>query len=163
MRLLKIGGKIMICPYCQDSSETGTKVTDTSHDKKGGIRRRRECKNCGERFTTYERPMLTPPMIVKHDGSKENFNSEKVLKGIQLACVKRPVSQADMERLTGEIENQLALLGKVEVESKIVGDLIIEGLKELDQIAYIRFALVYLGLDDIQSIRSEIDRLIEIQ
>lgn len=153
----------MLCPYCQANTEVGTKVTDTAHDKKGGIRRRRECKNCGERFSTYERPVLTPPMIIKHDGSKENFNSDKVLKGIQLACVKRPVSQADMERLTGEIENKLALMGKLEVPSKAVGDLIIEGLKEVDQIAYIRFALVYLGLDDIHSIRTEIDRLIENQ
>lgn len=151
----------MLCPYCQINTNVGTKVTDTTHDKRGGIRRRRECKHCGERFSTYERPILTAPMIIKQDSSRENFSSEKILRGIQLACVKRPVSAAEMEGLAGEIENKLIRMGKLEVSSKVVGDLIFEGLKELDQIAYIRFALVYLRLDDIHMIQEEIDRLIE--
>jgi len=151
----------MICPHCHDNENEGTKVIDTTHDARGGIRRRRECKHCGQRFSTYERPILTAPLIVKEDGSREAFDREKLLRSIRLAVVKRPVSAADIERLAGEIESALVEQGKEEVSSKMVGDTVINGLKELDQIAYIRFALVYLGLDDLHAIRHEIDRLIE--
>jgi transcriptional repressor NrdR len=151
----------MICPHCQDNHKEGTKVVDTTHDSRGGIRRRRECKKCGQRFSTYERPILATPLIVKQDGTREEFDKEKLLRGVRLACVKRPVAAADIDRLVGEIESTLQRMGKSEVSSRVVGDMVIAGLKELDQIAYIRFALVYLGLDDLHQIRSEIDRLIE--
>jgi transcriptional repressor NrdR len=151
----------MICPHCHDNENEGTKVIDTTHDTRGGIRRRRECKHCGQRFSTYERSILAAPLIVKEDGTREEFDREKLLRSIQLAVVKRPVSAADIDRLAGEIESDLLDQGKEEVSSKIVGDRVINGLKELDQIAYIRFALVYLGLDDLHAIRNEIDRLIE--
>jgi transcriptional repressor NrdR len=148
----------MRCPYCQHHD---SKVLDTSHDSHGGIRRRRECFKCGQRFSTYERPILATPLIVKQDGTREEFDREKLARGIRISCVKRPVSAADIERLIGQVEAQLQKLGKAEVSSRVVGDLVIDGLKEMDQIAYIRYAIVYLGLDDLQSIRTEIDHLLE--
>lgn len=148
----------MRCPYCQHHD---SKVLDTSHDSHGGIRRRRECFKCGQRFSTYERPILATPLIVKQDGTREEFDREKLARGIRISCVKRPVSAADIERLIGQVESQLQKQGKSEVSSRIVGDLVIDGLKEMDQIAYIRYAIVYLGLDDLHSIRNEIDHLLE--
>jgi transcriptional repressor NrdR len=100
-------------------------------------------------------------MIVKQDGTRESFDREKLTNGIQIACAKRPVSAADIERLVGEIETSLCMMGKPEVSSRVVGDFVITGLKELDQIAYIRYAIVYLGLDDLRAIQSEIDSLLE--
>jgi len=148
----------MRCPYCKFEQ---SRVVDTSHDVRGGVRRRRECENCGQRFSTYERPILATPMIVKQDGTREEFDREKLIRGIRIACAKRPVSATDIERLVGEIEATLQAMGRAEVSSRVVGDMVIAGLKELDQIAYIRYAIVYLGLDDLHAIRKEIDRLLE--
>ncbi len=148
----------MRCPYCQHHD---SKVLDTSHDSHGGIRRRRECFKCGQRFSTYERPILATPLLIKQDGTREEFDREKLARGIRISCVKRPVSAADIERLIGQVETQLQKLGKSEVSSRVVGDLVINGLKEMDQIAYIRYAIVYLGLDDLHAIRNEIDHLLE--
>ena len=148
----------MRCPYCQHHD---SKVLDTSPDSHGGIRRRRECFKCGQRFSTYERPILATPLIVKQDGTREEFDREKLARGIRISCVKRPVSAADIERLIGQVESQLQKLGKAEVSSRVVGDLVIDGLKEMDQIAYIRYAIVYLGMDDLHEIRKEIDHLLE--
>ena len=148
----------MRCPYCQHDN---SRVLDTTHDSQGGIRRRRECLDCGQRFSTYERAILSTPLLVKQDGTREEFDREKLARGIRISCAKRPVSAADIERLIGQVESSLQKLSKAEVSSRIVGDLVIDGLKELDQIAYIRYAIVYLGLDDLQSIRKEIDKLLE--
>ncbi len=149
----------MRCPYC---AEADSKVIDTNHDARGGVRRRRECLKCGQRFSTYERAVLSTPMLVKQDGTRQEFDREKLLHGIRISCAKRPVSATDMERLVGEIEATLQTMGEVEVSSRVVGDMVINGLKELDHIAYIRYAIVYLGLDDLKSIRNEIDHLLEI-
>ncbi len=148
----------MRCPYCQNDE---SKVLDTSHDSHGGIRRRRECMKCGQRFSSYERPILSTPLIVKQDGMREEFDREKLARGIRISCAKRPVSAADIERLIGQVESDLQKLGKAEVSSRVVGDLVIRGLKEMDQIAYIRYAIVYLRLHDLHSLRNEIDRLLE--
>lgn len=148
----------MRCPYCQNER---SRVIDTTHDSRGGIRRRRECLSCEKRFSTYERPILSTPLLIKQDNTREEFDREKLIKGIRIACVKRPVSAADIERLVGEIEAALQGMGRSEVSSRVVGDLVMTGLKKLDLIAYIRFAIVYLGLDDLSSIRKEIDRLLE--
>ena len=148
----------MRCPYCQHNN---SKVLDTTHDSQGGIRRRRECLDCGQRFSTYERAILATPLLIKQDGAREEFDREKLARGVRIACAKRPVSAADIERLIGQIETQLQKMGKAEVPSRTVGDLVISALKELDQIAYIRYAIVYLGLDDLHSLRNEIDRLLE--
>ena len=148
----------MRCPYCQNDD---SKVLDTSHDSHGGIRRRRECLKCGQRFSSYERPILATPLIVKQDGAREEFDREKLARGIRISCAKRPVSAADIERLIGQVETDLQKLGKAEVSSRVVGDLVIHGLKEMDQIAYIRYAIVYLRLDDLHALRNEINRLLE--
>lgn len=134
---------------------------DTSHDARGGIRRRRECNNCNQRFSTYERAILANPLLVKQDGTREEFDRDKLLAGIRISCAKRPVSAAEIERLAGEIESTLQAMGRSEVSSRVVGDMVIAGLKELDQVAYIRYAIVYLGLDDLRSIRDEIDHLLD--
>lgn len=148
----------MHCPYCQFER---SRVVDTSHDSRGGIRRRRECERCKQRFSTYERPILATPLIIKQDGTREEFDRDKLIRGIRISCAKRPVSAADIDRLVGEIEAALQAMGKEEVSSRVVGDMVIAGLKEMDHIAYIRYAIVYLGLDDLRSIRHEIDRLLE--
>ena len=148
----------MRCPYCQDED---SRVVDTSHDSRGGIRRRRECSNCDQRFSTYERAILANPLLVKQDGTREEFDRDKLLGGIRISCAKRPVSAAEIERLVGEIESTLQAMGRSEVSSRVVGDMAIAGLKELDQVAYIRYAIVYLGLDDLRSIRDEIDHLLD--
>lgn len=147
----------MKCPYCEHEK---TRVIDTSHDTRGGIRRRRVCTNCRQRFSTYERAILATPLLVKRDGTREEFSNEKLMAGIRVACAKRPVAAIDIERLVGEIEAELQQLGKAEVPSRLVGDRVIKQLKELDQVAYIRYAIVYLRLDDLESIRNEIDRLL---
>lgn len=147
----------MHCPYCQHDR---SRVLDTVHDSRGGVRRRRECSNCGQRFSTYERPILATPLIIKQDGTREEFDREKLLRGIRISCAKRPVSAVNIERLVGEIEGALQRMGRAEVSSRVVGDMVINGLKELDQIAYIRYAIVYLNLGDLHSIRKEIDRLL---
>jgi transcriptional repressor NrdR len=148
----------MRCPYCKHHD---SKVLDTSHDSHGGIRRRRECLKCRQRFSSYERPILATPLIIKQDGAREEFDREKLARGIRISCAKRPVSAADIERIIGQVETQLQKMGKAEVSSRVVGDLVMTTLKEVDQIAYIRYAIVYLGLDDLQSIRTEIDQLLE--
>jgi transcriptional repressor NrdR len=149
----------MICPYCQSKR---TRVIDTSHDARGGVRRRRVCLGCSQRFSTYERAVLASPVVSKQDGTREEFDRQKLMDGVKIACAKRPVPIADIERLVGEIESTLQAMGKAEVSSRVVGDMVIAGLKELDQIAYIRYAIVYLGLDDLDAIRDEIDRLLEV-
>ncbi|MBI5842833.1 MAG: transcriptional repressor NrdR [Chloroflexi bacterium] len=148
----------MRCPYCQHHD---SKVLDTSHDSHGGIRRRRECLKCGQRFSSYERPILATPLIVKQDGTREEFDREKVARGVRISCAKRPVSAADIERMIGQVESQLQKLGKAEVSSRVVGDLVMAGLKDMDEVAYIRYAIVYLGLTDLESIRKEINHLLE--
>ncbi len=147
----------MRCPYCQNDE---SKVVDTTHDGRGGIRRRRECLSCGQRFSSYERPVLATPLIVKQDGTREEFDREKLERGIRIACAKRPVPATDIERLVGQIETDLQQTGKPEISSRVVGDLVIKGLKEMDQIAYIRYAIVYLRLDDLHALRDEIDHLL---
>ena len=146
------------CPYC---GHRKTRVIDTSHDSRGGIRRRRVCTSCQERFSTYERPILATPLLVKRDGTREEFSREKLRSGIRVACAKRPVAAADIERLVGEIEAELRQMGKAEVPSRLVGDKVIRKLRELDEVAYIRYAIVYLRLDDLESIQDEIESLLE--
>lgn len=148
----------MNCPYCHSDK---SRVIDTTHDSRGGIRRRRECESCSQRFSTYERPILATPLIIKRDGTREEFDREKLHRGIRIACVKRPVTAGEIDNLVSEIEISLQKMGRTELSSRVVGDMAISGLKELDLIAYIRYAIVYLRLDDLNAIRNEIDRLLE--
>ena len=147
----------MICPFCQHQN---SKVIDTNKDAHGGIRRRRECLYCHQRFSTYERPILTTPMLIKQNGAREEFNRDKLLQGLRIACAKRPVPAASLEKLVDDIEAELQKMGRVEINSRVVGDLAIRGLKELHHVAYIRYAIVYLRLDDLHAVRDEIDRLL---
>ena len=135
-------------------------MIDTSKDAHGGIRRRRECLYCHQRFSTYERPILTTPMLIKQNGAREEFNRDKLLQGLRIACAKRPVPAASLEKLVDDIEAELQKMGRVEINSRVVGDLAIRGLKELDHVAYIRYAIVYLRLNDLHAVRDEIDRLL---
>ena len=137
----------MKCPFC---GYPDTKVLDSRPTEDGtAIRRRRECPNCGARFTTYERYELGPAWVVKKDGRRERFSREKILNGIMKACEKRPVSYDDIEKLVNSTVLKLQRGGKKEVESREIGELVMEGLKELDQVAYVRFASVYRDFREI--------------
>ncbi|MBZ0299832.1 MAG: transcriptional regulator NrdR [Anaerolineae bacterium] len=146
----------MECPYC---GADGSKVIHTTRDVGGSIRRRRECKSCGVRFNTFERAELTTPMLIKHDGNREEFNREKLIHAIRMACAKRPVSASAITCLAEGIEHALQQLGCDEVPSQTVGDMVVRGLRELDQVAYVRYALIYLQLNNLDGVLNEIDRL----
>jgi len=147
----------MKCPYCQHSD---TSVIDTTKDSRGGVRRRRECNSCHQRFSTYERPILTTPLLIKRDGTREEFDREKLLAGLRMACTKRPIPAATIEDLVNSIESELQKKGRAEINSRLIGDLAVKGLKEIDHIAYIRYAIVYLRMDDLHTIRDEINYLL---
>ena len=146
----------MKCPYCGNAR---TRVIDTTRSARG-IRRRRVCKACGQRFSTMERAILTTPLVVKRDDQREEFNHEKLLSGLRTACARRPVSADDLERLVDRVESRIRQLGKTEIPSRVIGDLTIEELKALDPVSYIRYAIVYLGLEDLEAVRAEIDHLL---
>lgn len=150
----------MRCPYCQ---ATNTRVVDTFRDKTGRVRRRRECQQCKRRFSTVEQWIQELPLVIKADGKREPFLREKILRGLRIACWKRPVSATDLERLVDEVEEYVRSLGRPEVPSRMIGDRVIEGLKRLDPVAYIRYAIVYLGLEDLSAVRREIDRLLDAE
>jgi transcriptional repressor NrdR len=147
----------MKCPAC-DSNDT--QVIDTIREQSGGIRRRRSCKKCGKRFTTLERIIETVPLVVKRGGRRETFNREKVLEGLRISCAKRPVSAEDIERLANQIEALVVSTGKGEVPAREIGDMVLRGLRELDEVAYIRYAIVYLNLKDLESVKGEIEKLL---
>ncbi len=148
----------MRCPRCE---ETGTRVID-SRDLEAGstIRRRRECEACSYRFTTYERPEGARLLVVKRDGSREDFAREKVRIGLLKALQKRPVTLDRVEAAVDAIEAQLRSRGDADVASTDIGRMATDALRELDQLAYIRFASVYHAYDDIETLQREVNRLI---
>ena len=147
----------MYCPFC---SATDTKVIDSRLVADGHqIRRRRECTQCHERFTTFETAELVMPRIIKSDGSREPFNEDKMRSGLQRALEKRPVSVEEVELSINKVKSQLRATGEREVSSEMLGKLIMEQLKELDKVAYIRFASVYRSFEDIREFGEEIARL----
>ena len=147
----------MKCPYCENPD---TKVIDSRPTEEGhAIRRRRGCEKCGKRFTTYEK-VEESIMIIKKDGRRESFDRNKVMNGIVKACEKRPVSMADIERIVSEIERGLNNLMEKEVDSTFIGELIMEQLKKLDEVAYVRFASVYRQFTDVNTFIKEIEKLI---
>jgi len=143
----------MRCPYCGYGD---SKVID-SRNAGDGIRRRRQCFDCDSRFTTYERAQVTTPLVVKKDGRHEEFSREKLIAGIRKACTKRPVPQEAIEEWVDEIEARLHKSGKGEVNTSILGDMVMEGLRQLDGVAYIRFASVYRAFADIEELKQEAD------
>lgn len=147
----------MHCPFC-DASDT--KVIDSRLVAAGGqIRRRRECNECNERFTTYEAPELVMPYIIKTDGTREPFNEDKLRAGLLRALEKRPVGPEQVEAAITRIKQVLRAGGEREVPSRQVGEAVMHELGELDQVAYVRFASVYRRFEDIDEFRAELDRL----
>ncbi len=144
----------MKCPHC---SFDQSRVIDT-RESGDGIRRRRVCSHCGERFTTYEQ-VSTAVQIVKSDGRREGFDRTKLLNGIRMACAKRPIAMADLERIADQVEEHVHGTGKAEIPSKMIGNMVLERLKAIDPVAYIRFATVYLDLPDLEAVQVEMDRL----
>lgn len=147
----------MKCPYCGFGQD---KVIDTREINDGlQIRRRRECLNCGKRFTTYEEIEMKPLIVIKKDGRREKFNREKIFTGIQKACEKRPISTDEIEKIIMEIEQELRQKFDREVPSKEIGKIIIKKLKKIDKVAYIRFASVYREFQDISEFKKEIEKI----
>lgn len=147
----------MRCPFC---STEETKVIDSRLVSDGfQVRRRRECGQCHERFTTFETAELIVPKVIKNNGNREPFNEDKLRRGIQHALEKRPVSADDVEKAISCIIHKLRATGEREVPSQLVGTLVMEELKHLDKVAYIRFASVYLSFDNINQFSQEIENL----
>ena len=149
----------MNCPYCGHSED---KVID-SREVNDGIRRRRQCLSCGARFTTYERLQPASLFVIKKDERREEFDREKLLTGIRKACEKRPLPTGIVEKLVDDIEAELYQLGKAEIPSAVIGDMVMARLKNLDHIAYIRFASVYREFADITALKQEVDTLVEAE
>jgi len=145
----------MKCPYCECPD---SRVID-SRESSDGIRRRRQCINCNQRFTTYERLQPILLYVVKKDQRREEFSKDKLLSGLRKACEKRPLPVARIEQMAEEIESELMALGKAEIPSSFIGDLVMEKLKKVDKIAYIRFASVYRDFTDIDALKSELEAL----
>lgn len=147
----------MRCPFCEAPD---TKVIDSRLANEGdSVRRRRECLTCGERFTTFETAELVMPRIVKNDGSRVPFDEEKLRSGMQRALEKRPVSTEAIEGALNRIMHKLRATGDREVKSRLVGELVMQELRELDEVAYVRFASVYRSFQDVNAFREEIERL----
>ena len=151
----------MKCPYCGFKE---SKVIDSRPaDENSSIRRRRECLSCARRFTTYETVESLPVMVVKRDGSRQSFDRAKVLGGMIRACEKRPVPLATLEKIAAEIEQELQSSMEREISSEVIGERVMEHLRTLDQVAYVRFASVYRQFKDIDSFMDELTKLLAEQ
>ncbi len=149
----------MKCPFCENPED---KVIDSRTSKEGNaIRRRRECLQCGKRFTSYERVEDVVPMVAKKDGRREPFNASKIKSGLLIACKKRPIETDRIDEIVDNIEKKLIGLGVKEIQSSWVGEEIMSALKDLDQVAYVRFASVYRQFKDINDLMDEVKMLFE--
>ncbi len=147
----------MRCPFC---SADETRVIDSRLSEDGSsVRRRRECEVCSERFTTFERAELRLPQVVKSDGRRETFNEDKLRGGLSRALQKRPVEAATVEKAIGRIRQKLLTSGEREVNARAIGEWVMEELKDLDPVAYVRFASVYRSFQDLDAFRDEVQRL----
>ncbi|AGB41623.1 transcriptional regulator NrdR [Halobacteroides halobius DSM 5150] len=148
----------MRCPYCTNSA---SKVVDSrATEDNTTIRRRRECLDCGKRYTTYERIDNLPIMVIKRDGSRERFDRNKLLNGLLKSCEKRPISREQLEGIVNSVEQKVKNRMENEVHSTVIGELVMDFLRNLDEIAYVRFASVYREFKDIQTFRKELDKLL---
>lgn len=145
----------MRCPHCGDPDSRVTDSRDTGEE----IRRRRECTKCGVRFTTYERVQRAALTVVKRDSRREEFNRDKLLRSIRLACVKRPLPTGVLEKLVDDIESDLQRLGRAEVPTSVVGAAVMERLRDIDPVAYVRYASVYKDFDDLGQFIEEVQVL----
>lgn len=149
----------MKCPFC-DHEES--KVIDSRESKKGvSIRRRRECLKCQRRFTTYEKIEEIPYMVIKKDGTRQPFDSQKLLRGLLKACEKRPIPVGKVEEIVEEIESRLHERAEKEIKSSEIGTFVMERLKELDKVAYVRFASVYREFRDVKEFKQELEDLLK--
>lgn len=147
----------MKCCFC---GHDDSRVMDSRYiEDQNTIRRRRECLSCGRRFNTYEMIETTPILVIKKNGERESFRIEKVKAGMIKACEKRPVALADIERLASEIENKIVSSGEKEIKSLKIGDYVMDALKELDQVAYVRFASVYKQFEDFSTFQDFVQKL----
>ena len=147
----------MNCPFCNN---TETKVVDSRETNEGKItRRRRECEKCAARFSTYEEVEILRLAVIKKDGKKEDYNREKIEAGIRRALVKRPVSEEKVTKLMGDIEYEISSMEKPEITTREIGKIVLKKLRELDEVAYVRFASVYKSFGSIESFKKELDML----
>ena len=149
----------MKCPYC---NEDETKVIDSRPvDDNCSIRRRRQCEKCGRRFTTYEKLETMPLMVIKKDNTRESYDRSKMESGVIRSCHKRPVSTQQIDSMIDEIENQIFNMEEREVSTNMIGELVMERLKELDEVAYVRFASVYREFKDVNTFMEELGKLLK--
>ncbi len=149
----------MRCPYCHHAD---SKVLDSrATDEGASIRRRRECERCGRRFTTYERWEETPLMVIKKDGRREPFQRQKLLTGLIKACEKRPIPLAVLEQVVDDIEREARQRGDTEITSRQIGERIMERLRAIDEVAYVRFASVYREFRDLTALLGEVEKLVK--
>lgn len=147
----------MQCPYCNYKE---SKVVDSRHTDSNSIRRRRECESCKKRYTTYETIETTPVMVVKKDNTREYFDREKIKNGLIKSCEKRPVSIDQIESVVSYIENQINKNYMTEVETRLIGEMIMDKLKDLDEVSYVRFASVYRQFKDINTFVNELKTIL---
>ncbi|MFO7261001.1 MAG: transcriptional regulator NrdR [bacterium] len=147
----------MRCPYCGGTED---RVVDSRTSREGrAVRRRRECLSCARRFTTYEYVEQRPLQVLKRDGTSEPYERRKLLRSVRLPCVKRPISPSEIEAIVDEIEDELSRLGKEEVESRVIGEMVMERLRKRDYVAYVRFASVYRNFQDLDEFVAELTDL----
>ena len=147
----------MKCPFCGAAQ---SRVVDT-REVGEGIRRRRECQLCNQRYTTYEQVVKANLLVVKRDGRREPFDRQKLFDGIWKACAKRPIASEDIERMVEDIESALYSMGQPEVPSRTIGEMVMERLKKIDGVAYVRFASVYRSFADLEALKQEVDQMLE--
>ncbi|MCC3867361.1 transcriptional regulator NrdR [Terrisporobacter mayombei] len=147
----------MQCPYCNYKE---SKVVDSRHTDSDSIRRRRECESCKKRYTTYETIETTPVMVVKKDNTREYFDREKIKNGLIKSCEKRPVSIDQIEGVVSYIENEINKNYMTEIETKIIGEMIMDKLKDIDEVSYVRFASVYRQFKDINTFVNELKTIL---
>lgn len=149
----------MKCPYC---SNPDTRVIDSRPAEDGNsIRRRRSCDACGKRFTTYEKVETIPLIIIKKDNNREQYDRGKIERGILRACYKRPVSAAEIQKVIDQVETKVFSLEAKEIESSVVGDIVMDVLKDLDEVAYVRFASVYREFKDVNTFMDELKKILK--
>jgi transcriptional repressor NrdR len=146
------------CPFC---GKDNTKVIDSRPTDDSSIRRRRQCDECGKRFTTYEKVETMPLIVIKKDDNREPYNREKIVAGIVRSCHKRPISLNQINDMVDEIETQIFNMGEKEIPTKMIGEIVMDRLKELDEVAYVRFASVYREFKDVNTFMDEIQKILK--
>ena len=148
----------MKCPYC---GKENTRVIDSRPTDDSSIRRRRQCDECGKRFTTYEKVETLPLIVVKKDNNREPYDREKIVAGIVRSCHKRPISMTQINDMVDDIEGQIFNMGEKEIPTTTIGSIVMDKLKDLDEVAYVRFASVYREFKDVNTFMDEIKKILD--